>query len=105
MKYEMVHVPRPGQFLLYVDLTAIKHQSIDASLQQLQKLGYRPQLRYTQAESGIRLWALLRDEQHNPAQRIDDFYRFEEREALHAVFDCPEEVVYCNRGLPQQQAA
>jgi hypothetical protein len=100
-QYQLPRIPRPGQFLLYVDLSAVTQRSVSETLNTLGKLGYEPQLRYQEMQDGLRLYALLRDEQLDPTQPICDRYRLEERLALYEAFPDDDMAIYCPRGLPQ----
>ena len=104
-KYRLQIIPKPGQFLMYVDLSAIASRSVDETLNLLEQMGYEPQLRYQETQAGLRLYALLRDEQLDPTQSIDDHHRLEERLALYEAFPGEDMAIYCPRGLPRQVAA
>jgi hypothetical protein len=104
-QYRLEQIPKSGQLLMYVELTAIKGKSISESLALLEAMGYEPQLRYLDLNDGLHLYALLRDEQLDPAQLIDDNYRLDERIALFEAFPGDEMVVHCATGLPARIAA
>ena len=71
---------KPGQVILLVDLSDLPQPS--QTLQLLSELGYTPQLRYLEIQTGLHVVAVLKDEQHDPAQPIDDEALFDEWEAL-----------------------
>lgn len=102
--YQMQLRPRSGQFLMFVELTAID-LPIAETFSRLERLGYTPQLRYSESGKEVKLYALLRDEQFDPTQSIDDLYRLEERIRLFEAFPGSESAIYCPRGLPANQVA
>jgi hypothetical protein len=65
---------------LGVDLSEAEHPSQVLAL--LEKSGYEPQLRYLELQTGLHLFALLKEEQHNPTQMISDDYWLNEWETL-----------------------
>jgi hypothetical protein len=98
-------VPKPGQLLMYVELSEIKKKSIDETIDMLEAMGYAPTLRYWLAPQGIlSLYAVLRVEQHDPLLKIPDDYYQDEMMALYDAFPGEESVVRCSRGLPQKVA-
>jgi hypothetical protein len=101
-KYQLQRIPRPGQFLLYIDLSEIASHSVAETLNRLEQMGYEPQLRYLETQNGLRLYALLHDEQLDPTQPIPDHYRMGERLALYEAFPSEDMAIYCPRGLPKQ---
>jgi hypothetical protein len=104
-RYQLQTRPRAGQFLVYIDLSLIQSRSKAETLALLEQMGYEPQLRYLETSAGeIQLYALLRDEQHDPALPIPDHYLLDERIALFEAFPGEETAIYSLRGLPKQQA-
>lgn len=95
-------IPKPGQVLMYVDLSQVKHCSVTEALNRLEQMGYTPELRYLETGNEVKLYALLLDEQLNSAQPVDDFYRMSERLALFEAFPNDETAIFCPRGLPVQ---
>lgn len=92
--------PRPGQWLLYIDLFEIKSRSVTDTLTLLEQMGYMPQLRYLETERGLNLYALLKDEQHDPTQPINDEYGFDELMALYNALQPEDMAIRSSRGLP-----
>lgn len=104
-KYQLQMKPRPGQFLVYIDLSMVQSRSKAETLTELERLGYAPQLRFLETPSGeVKLYALLRDEQHDPTQRIPDTYLREETIALFEAFPGEATAIYSLQGVPKPQA-
>lgn len=102
-RYQFQRIPKPGQSLIAVELSALQHHTIDQALEKLEQLGYKPELRYAEGRDGLCLYALLRDEQFDSAEVIDDRYRLDERIALFEAFPDDEMAVHSSRGLPRRQ--
>ena len=101
MEYKLQWKPKPGQLLLYIDFSAIKQRSIEATLQILKELSYEPELRYSEREGQVKLYALLKDEQHDPSVPIPEEYMEEELGALYERLVPDDLAIRCARGLPQ----
>ena len=71
---------KPGQAILLVDLSELPQPS--QTLQLLSELGYTPQLRYLETQTGLHVVAVLKDEQINTAYPSDEEALFDEWEAL-----------------------
>jgi hypothetical protein len=71
---------KPGQVVLLIDLSELPQPSHTLAL--LPSLGYEPQLRYLETPTGLHVVAVLKDEQVEPFQTIDDEAWFDEWEAL-----------------------
>ena len=71
---------KPGQVILLVDLSELPQPS--QTLQLLSELGYTPQLRYLETQTGLHVVAVLKDEQINTAHPSDEEALFDEWEAL-----------------------
>lgn len=102
MEYKLQWKPRPGQLLLYIDFSEIKQRSIEATLQILKELSYEPELRYSEREGQVKLYALLKDEQHDPSVPIPDEYLEDELEALYERLLPDDLAIRCARGLIQK---
>lgn len=103
---EMPVKPGPGQVLLYVVLSEVENMTISETLTLLVEMGYQPELRYRQwaDEKGAlqtSLYAVLKDEQHDPTLEIDSEYLVEELETLWNHIQ-PDLAVRCPRGLPKK---
>jgi len=73
-QHEMPSVPpKPGEVWLSVELTALGEMPIAEALRILQEMGYEPSLRYQQQSGEIRLFALLKHEQHDDQFPGDDY--------------------------------
>jgi hypothetical protein len=82
----------------------VQSRSKAETLTLLEQLGYEPQLRYLETNAGeLQLYALLRDEQHDPTLPIAEHYLLDERIALFESFPGEETAIYSLRGLPKQQ--
>ncbi|MBW4622051.1 MAG: hypothetical protein KME17_22190 [Cyanosarcina radialis HA8281-LM2] len=99
-KYQLQLKPNPGQWLLYVDLEEIKSKSVIQVLTLLEQMGYDPQLRYLETDRGVKLYALLKEEQHEPTQSISDEHGFGELIALYEAFKDEDMAIRSSRGLP-----
>jgi hypothetical protein len=71
---------KAGQILLLVDLTQTP-QPMEA-LALIQSLGYEPQLKFCIFSTGLHVVAVLKEEQFDPKQTIDDEYLMDEWLAL-----------------------
>lgn len=101
---QMQTIPKPGQIIVSIELTALQYRSIAEALAIVDKLGYEPQLRYLESKNGLSLFALLLEEQHDPNQAIDDTYRADETIALFEAFPGDDMAIRSSRGCPQRQA-
>lgn len=90
---------KPGQIILGVDLSETEHSSQVLDL--LAELGYNPQLRYLELRIGLHVFAVLKDEQHDPNVMIDDEYLMNEWETLVSQI-APPTSVRLWRGYPKQ---
>lgn len=102
--YELQRIPRPGQLMMYIALSELKHMTIKDALTLLESMAYEPQLRYQDTPDGVKLYALLRDEQFSPFERLADDYRVDEKIALFEAFPGDEMAVFCPNGLPAKVA-
>jgi hypothetical protein len=71
---------KPGQVVLFVDLSVIEQPS--DVLKRLTTLGYKPELRYLELKTGLHVVAVLKDEQHESTQLLDEEYLLDEWEGL-----------------------
>ncbi|GAC1463432.1 MAG: hypothetical protein NVS2B14_11030 [Chamaesiphon sp.] len=71
---------KAGQIILGVDLSETERSS--KVIQLLTKLGYDLQLRYLELRTGLHVFAVLKDEQHDPNVTIDDEYLIDEWKSL-----------------------
>lgn len=92
---------RPGQMILGIDLSEVEQPSQVLALTEQQ--GYEPQLRYLELKVGLHIFAVLKDEQHDPTVRLDDEYLMDEWETLSQQV-VPSTAVRLWRGLPKQQS-
>ncbi len=97
--------PKPGQWLLYIDFSEIKSRSVTQTLTLLEQMGYVPQLRYLETEQVLNLYALLKDEQHDPTQPINDRHGFDELMALYDALQPEDMAIRSSRGLPVKAPA
>lgn len=88
---------KPGQIILGVDLSETERFSQVLNL--LTELGYDPQLRYLELRSGLHVFAVLKDEQHDSSVMIDDEYLMNEWETLSYQIT-PSTAVRLWRGYP-----
>jgi hypothetical protein len=88
---------KAGQILLLVDLTQTP-QPIEA-LTLIQSMGYAPQLKFCIFSTGLHVIAVLKEEQFDPRQAIDDDYLMAEWSALRQNLN--PDVVKLWRGHPQ----
>ena len=65
---------RLGQIILAVDLSVAG--AVDRILAKIQDLGYDPEIRHLNYPSGVRVLAILKDEQHS--ETVDDNYLLDE---------------------------
>jgi hypothetical protein len=89
---------KPGQIILGVDLSETERSSQVLDL--LTELGYEPQLRYLELRTGLHVFAVLKDEQHDPNVMIDDEYLMNEWETLVSQIT-PSTAVRLWRGYPR----
>jgi len=71
---------RPGQVVLLVDLSELPQPSQTLAL--LPSLGYNPQLRYLETQTGLHVVAVLKDEQIDSANLTAEESLFDEWESL-----------------------
>jgi ribosomal protein S10 len=103
---QMQVTPRPGEALLYVELTAVQNRSVDETLQLLIEMGYSPQLRYLQWAADpnrVSLFALLRQSPYDPEIQGDN-YLIDEFHRLCGVIQ-PEIAVSSPRAVPRHLVA
>jgi hypothetical protein len=91
---------KPGQIILGIDLSEIEHPSQILAL--LEQQGYEPQLRYLELKIGLHIFAVLKDEQHDPTVVLDDEYLMDQWKALRQQIT-PPTAVRLWRGLPKEQ--
>lgn len=91
-------LPRNGQILLYIDFSRLTSRSVTEALILLEKMGYQPELRYSQVEDEITLYAVLKDEQFNSEMPRD--YLADEWEKLVEAFLPDDMAVRSPRSLP-----
>lgn len=92
--------PKPGQFLLFVDLGEIESHSLAERLRKLEELDFYIDVEYEYCEDGIRLYALLINDEFRADHRIPDDYRLEDRLRVFQAFEGEEDLVYCRMGKP-----
>ncbi len=97
---QMQRIPKAGQILWYVDLSQIQSRSVNETIELLESMGHQPQLRYQEAKEGLKLFALLRDEQADPATVIDDEYLIDQRLALYEALPGEDMAIHFACGLP-----
>jgi hypothetical protein len=97
---QMQRIPKAGQILWYIDLSQIQSRSVNETLELLESIGHQPQLRYQETKEGLKLFALLRDEQTNPATVIDDEYLIDQRLALYEAFPDEDMAIHFACGSP-----
>lgn len=108
--YELPFPPKPGEILLYVELTQIENMSIGECLAMLQEMGYCPELRYRQWQSTdnqtlFGLFALLKHEDFDPDDvTYSSDCLIDEWEAI-AVKIKPSIAVHCPHGRRRAIAA
>ncbi len=98
-------IPKPGQLLWYVDLSQVRSRSLSEVLELLEQMGHHPQLRYLESDGSVSLFALLRDEQYEADQPINDEYLIDDRLALYDAFSGEEDAIHFSTGLPQRVEA
>ena len=101
--YRMQIVPKPGQIIVSIELTALQKHSIEEALAIVGQLGYEPQLRYLESKAGLSLYALLLHEQHDPSGAIDDAYRVDETIALFEALPGDDMAIHSSRGVPSRE--
>jgi hypothetical protein len=106
--YEISLPPKPGEVLLFVELSRVENMTIAQCLTMLELMGYKPELRYRQWQDAagiehIGLFALLRHEICDPQMLIDSDYMLEEWSAIAQQIK-PSTAVCCPRGLPRRTA-
>lgn len=89
---------KPGQIILGVDLSETERSSQVLNL--LTELGYEPDLRYLELKTGLHVFAVLKDEQHDPNVMISDEYLINEWETLSYQIT-PSTAVRLWRGYPR----
>ncbi len=96
---------KPGQVVLLVDLSELPQPSQTLTL--LSSLGYSPQLRYLETQTGLHVVAVLKDEQLDTPHSIDEEALFDEWEtlALRITPDQPNQAVRLWRGRSPSAAA
>lgn len=98
---------KPGERLVYVELTRLVDMSIERCLSILVALGYSPQLHYLPVEvdgkTCIRLYAVLKHEFYSQGQDTGDDALDDELEIL--ITHIPFDTVRCPRKLHPQLAA
>jgi hypothetical protein len=104
-KYQLQWKPKPGQWLFYIDFSEIQSKSVTEVLALVEEMGYEPQLRYLETEQGLKLYALLKDQQFDPSQSIPDDYGIDELVALYEAFPNEDLAIRSSRGLPIKVAA
>jgi hypothetical protein len=97
---QMQRIPKAGQILWYVNLSEIHSRSVSETLELLESMGHQPQLRYQETKDGLNLFALLRDEQADPAAAIDDEYLIDQRMALYEALPGEDMAIHFASGLP-----
>ncbi len=97
---QMQRIPKAGQILWYIDLSQIQSRSVNETLELLESIGHQPQLRYQETKEGLKLFALLRDEQTNPAAVIDDEYLIDQRLVLYEAFPGEDMAIHFACGSP-----
>ncbi len=97
---QMQRIPKAGQILWYVDLSQIQSRSVNETIELLESMGHQPQLRYQETKEGLKLFALLRDEQADPATVIDDEYLIDQRLALYEALPGEDMAIHFACGLP-----
>lgn len=88
---------KAGQVILGVDLSEVEQPSKVLDL--LTSLGHQPQFRYLELKVGLHVFAVLKDEQHDPTAMIDDEYLMDEWESLTEKIT-PHSAVRLWRGYP-----
>ena len=93
---------KPGQIILGVDLSETERSSQVLDL--LTELGYEPKLRYLELRTGLHVFAVLKEEQHDLNVMINDEYLMNEWETLVNQIT-PSTAVRLWRGYPRLAAA
>jgi len=91
---------KPGQIVLGIDLSEVEHPSQVLAL--VEQQGYEPQLRYLELKIGLHIFAILKDEQHDPMTMIDEDYLIDAWETLGSQIT-PSTAVRLWRGEPKAQ--
>jgi hypothetical protein len=107
-EYKLSLPPKPGQAMLYVELTLVENMAIADCLALLVERGYQPELRYRQwrdseGNSLTGLFAVLKDEHHDPAWLEASEYLADERDQLAELIK-PDLAVRCPRGRTKRLA-
>ncbi len=97
---QMQRIPKAGQILWYIDLSQIQSRSVNETIELLESMGHQPQLRYQETKEGLKLFALLRDEQADPVAVIDDEYLIDQRLALYEALPGEDMAIHFACGLP-----
>lgn len=103
MTYSFSPFPKQGQFMIYVNLSELKHCSADSAIETLIKLGYNPELRYSQHSEGIDAIALLVDEHHDSPR--EGTYRMEDAIKLNEAFPEDDMAIHFVSGKPMVTSA
>lgn len=90
---------RAGQIILLVELSLVEQP--DETLDLLRERGYNPTLCQCSFKTGARSMAVLKDEQFDPTQEIEDGYLMDEWEDLTAVIN--RDAVRLWRGHPKRE--
>jgi hypothetical protein len=97
---EMQQIPKVGQILWYIDLSQIRSRSVSQTLELLESLGHQPQLRYQETKQGLKLFALLKDEQTDSGVVIEDEYLVDQRLVLYEALPGEDMAIHFACGLP-----
>jgi hypothetical protein len=97
---QIQRIPKAGQILWYIDLSQIQSRSVNETIELLESMGHQPQLRYQETKEGLKLFALLRDEQADPAAVVDDEYLIDQRLALYEALPGEDMAIHFASGLP-----
>jgi hypothetical protein len=99
MNLELPVIPKSGEVILAINLSAVENHTVAETLKLLEEMGYTPQLRYRQLESSqISLYALLKHERVEPEMLANTDYLGDELDALAEVIQ-PAEAITSPRGL------
>jgi hypothetical protein len=106
--YELSLPPKPGEVLLFVELSRVENMTIAECLTMLELMGYQPELRYRQWNDAdsiqhVGLFALLKREICDPQMLVNSDYMIEEWSELAQLIK-PSTAVCCPRGLPKRVA-
>ncbi len=105
--YLMPINPDRSQVLFYVELTIVKNLTVTETFKLLEELGYQPQFRYWEwqapnGQRGVRLFALLKHEQHDYNLPVDPKYLVDEQKVLWQRI-VPSVAVCLKKGCPPRQ--